>query len=995
MKKIKYLVGTLTMMSLLNSGCKVETKINTVNYSPFTMSHNDYEQEHPLMDALAQGMRCVEADLFLVDGELYVSHTEAEIDKNNTFDALYLKPLQEILSKNNGRIYHEQQPFYLYINLKTGGETEKYINKALAKYKEMFAYVDADGYHPAPIKAIGGNWKRINSFTTRFLFGEGKLADIETAPSRHDIFLINDQWEKLFTWKGEGEMPAKEELKLRTLVNKAHAHGRIIRFWNDKEPAEKDVISFWTKLRDCGVDLISTDNLAQLSLFAATFDNQHTQGNLNNQHAQNNQKSNLQSTAQEGKATFSVDNGKVNLLFNNQVRLQNGLQDLKADGNNAIEAFSPKENMLFLTGKVDKMKESYSLTFEDIPNLKQGMASRLFADWESWTKPYPFKNMEEFPTEKVEFSIWQYSDGLYAVAMPLCDENAVSMLGKVEGRMGARVYHYMKECPAQVPLMAIAFGNDPYRLIDNLYFEAMRYMGRENNLRENKSYPKAFEGLTWCTWNAMYEDVSADKITKGLKSFHDHGITIPTLLIDDGWLDISDDQRLRSFEFDKKKFPHGGKEVFDNLRKAYHVQDFGLWHTMNGYWAGIDPESKLYKEQKGNILAFKDKKTVHDKEFNDTPYYAPSPLDQRAYNFYDAWYTYLQAQGVTFVKVDQQAIIKRIARGNCEPSLSYSKVAKNMEASLQRAIRKHFNGQVINCQDMATEALFNMGSSAVIRNSEDFFPAKTEYYGKEETEGKGNAAVHALMNLHNAVWTPELAWPDYDMFQSYHVSADYHAALRAISGGPIFLTDVPGKQNFELLKALSLTNGKILRLQTPGRLTEDCLFNLNSMRPIKAAARHQQAGFMGIWNVDDADKVKGTWSVDEIKGLTGDEFIAYNFADKQIQKVQRGVQNPIELGRLKYAYWNIVPVEQGCAVIGLTGKYNAAAAVIASVSRKNSLDINMKEGGELAVLLPSAPKAIMQDGKALAQTQWKVRENGVVVVDLNTTDQPTTVHIDF
>ncbi|HET6325009.1 MAG TPA: hypothetical protein VFG04_09940, partial [Planctomycetaceae bacterium] len=38
-------------------------------------AHNDYEHKRPLFDALDQGLCSVEADIFLVDGQLLVGHT--------------------------------------------------------------------------------------------------------------------------------------------------------------------------------------------------------------------------------------------------------------------------------------------------------------------------------------------------------------------------------------------------------------------------------------------------------------------------------------------------------------------------------------------------------------------------------------------------------------------------------------------------------------------------------------------------------------------------------------------------------------------------------------------------------------------------------------------------------------------------------------------------------------------------------------------------------
>src|SRR4051812_36911364 len=55
-------------------------------------SHNDYRQEHPLTDALKYRFASIEADVFLIHSELYVSHTYPFSGKQ-TLDSLYLYPL--------------------------------------------------------------------------------------------------------------------------------------------------------------------------------------------------------------------------------------------------------------------------------------------------------------------------------------------------------------------------------------------------------------------------------------------------------------------------------------------------------------------------------------------------------------------------------------------------------------------------------------------------------------------------------------------------------------------------------------------------------------------------------------------------------------------------------------------------------------------------------------------------------------------------------------
>lgn len=67
-----------------------------------THAHNDYEHTRPLYDALSHGFVSVEADVWLVDGELLIAHDKEDLDPTRTLRGLYLEPLREI-AKGKGR----------------------------------------------------------------------------------------------------------------------------------------------------------------------------------------------------------------------------------------------------------------------------------------------------------------------------------------------------------------------------------------------------------------------------------------------------------------------------------------------------------------------------------------------------------------------------------------------------------------------------------------------------------------------------------------------------------------------------------------------------------------------------------------------------------------------------------------------------------------------------------------------------------------------------
>ena len=124
----------------------IQKASSAIHYNAF--SHNDYWRERPLLDALSFRFNCVEADLWLIDGELYVSHDRPEPNPAITFENLYLKPLVARIQANGGKVYPDSdRPFYLMVDCKAQGEEMyKLLKKQMEPYKEYFCSVDNGEY---------------------------------------------------------------------------------------------------------------------------------------------------------------------------------------------------------------------------------------------------------------------------------------------------------------------------------------------------------------------------------------------------------------------------------------------------------------------------------------------------------------------------------------------------------------------------------------------------------------------------------------------------------------------------------------------------------------------------------------------------------------------------------------------------------------------------------------------------------------------------------
>ncbi|MGD9719880.1 MAG: phosphatidylinositol-specific phospholipase C/glycerophosphodiester phosphodiesterase family protein [Pirellulales bacterium] len=233
---------------------------------PQAHAHNDYLHDRPLADALDHGFTSVEADIFLVDGELLVAHSKAELKPERTLRALYLDPLRARVQANGGKVFPGGGPFYLLIDLKSAAQpTYAVLTKMLAEYADILSMVRDGKPEPKAVAvAISGNrpTEMVAAESVRYAGIDGRLSDLDSDQPAHLMPLVSDNWMTHFKWRGRGPLSEADGKKLADAVSKAHAHGRRIRFW-----ATPETVDTWRVLRDAGVDHINTDNLAGLEAF--------------------------------------------------------------------------------------------------------------------------------------------------------------------------------------------------------------------------------------------------------------------------------------------------------------------------------------------------------------------------------------------------------------------------------------------------------------------------------------------------------------------------------------------------------------------------------------------------------------------------------------------------------------------------------------------------------------------------------------------------------
>ncbi|MDR7276502.1 phosphatidylinositol-specific phospholipase C/glycerophosphodiester phosphodiesterase family protein [Catenuloplanes atrovinosus] len=239
---------------------------------PQAHAHNDYEHERPLLDALDHGFTSVEADIYLVGGELLVAHDPEDLQPGRTLAALYLDPLVERVRANRGRVYRGSPiSLQLLIDIKnTGAATYTALDATLREYRTILSrYAYGRVTTGAVTAVISGDRPRelMESQTVRYAFYDGRMSDLTAGAPAEFIPLISDNWNNVFSWQGDGPMPADQRARLREIVRTAHEDGRRVRFWATPDTAGPARTAVWTELRRAGVDHINTDDLAGLEAF--------------------------------------------------------------------------------------------------------------------------------------------------------------------------------------------------------------------------------------------------------------------------------------------------------------------------------------------------------------------------------------------------------------------------------------------------------------------------------------------------------------------------------------------------------------------------------------------------------------------------------------------------------------------------------------------------------------------------------------------------------
>ncbi|MCR4718642.1 MAG: alpha-galactosidase [Firmicutes bacterium] len=622
-------------------------------------------------------------------------------------------------------------------------------------------------------------------------------------------------------------------------------------------------------------------------------------------------------------------------ILNSYLRTANG----KTQNNNISVTINEEENVSLISVE-GFSKNKLDADFAAGIDIEIDGISEVFADCSVgifWANACFSRDLGAVPDETQEL-VYKKNDGTFGVIIPVVSENYKCVLvGKSENVVTAKMFScYENLCTCTGLSFVCAEGENPYDLLKKCFAAACKELGNKCVTIDKRRYPQVFEYLGWCSWDAMQIRVNEEDLLKKCDEFKEKNIPVNWVILDDMWGDVRDfygakyktreemfevmhAAKLYSKEADLKRFPKGLKSCVVKIKeKGFKV---GMWHPTTGYWMGIDPDGDLYKESKDLLIQTDSGRFVHDYK------------REKSYLYYNLIHDFFKECDVDFVKIDNQSMMSRLYKGLAP----IGKAAREYHDGMEASVGQHFDNNVINCMGMSSEDMWNRSVSAISRCSSDFLPESAEWFKKNTVKCAYNSAVQG-----------QLYYCDWDMWWSDDGQAVKNSVLKAVSGGPIYLSDEIGRSVRDVIMPLVLNDGRILRCNRPGMPTIDCITKnpAESKQIFKIQNICDESGVIAVFNFDkDGSEVKGTVSPSDVYGIDGDEFVLYEHFSKTYSMLKKDEKIDITLKTQDdYKLYVVVPVTNRFAPIGRVDKF-ISPKTIKTVINEN---IELYEDGEYA-----------------------------------------------
>ncbi|MBE6702650.1 MAG: hypothetical protein E7585_04465 [Ruminococcaceae bacterium] len=488
----------------------------------------------------------------------------------------------------------------------------------------------------------------------------------------------------------------------------------------------------------------------------------------------------------------------------------------------------------------------------------------------------------------------------------------------------------------KMPVLLHFSGKEPHTVLEKTAKAAAKLLnGRVTTVYE-KPFPELFEYLGWCSWDAMRVHISEQGLLVKVAELKEKGIPVRWCILDDMWahvkgikglpeemtthdmVKIMHQSTLHALEADPDRFPNGLAGAIEKLHnEGLRV---GVWYPTTGYWKGVDPEGPLAAEL-ADILEMLPNENLLVK-----------PNAEAANRFHNAIQDMLKDAGADFVKVDNQTHYKN----KYSPVHPVGVVAKAVQNAIEDVTEAHFGNALINCMGMGNESMWNRRKSAVSRCSGDFQPENREWFAK-----------HIQQCAYNSLFQGQFHYSDWDMWWTDDEQALKNSVCRAVSGGPIYVSDKIGRSRPEALKPLCFADGRILRADGQATPIARCLLEnpTVSHAPLFIFNKANGCGVVAAFNIHAENQAQEGWLSPADLKLPAGRYLVREQLRGETRVLEKGETLSVSLAdNDAFALYIFYSLKGNVTPLGRVDKFISPKALLG----RNAKGVKLYEGGPVA-----------------------------------------------
>ena len=529
----------------------------------------------------------------------------------------------------------------------------------------------------------------------------------------------------------------------------------------------------------------------------------------------------------------------------------------------------------------------------------------------------------------------ELADGEFLFAKAVAGENSISWF-QVNKDGSLTVYLSTlgtDNLASQAPVLLVEKGKTVYDAIHKAYTALIG--NREVSAlqkRTDKDYFEAFNYLGWCSWEHYHFDIDETKMLNDLDGIEASGLPIRYVLIDDGHL-ANKNRQLTSFVPDKTRFPNGWKNIISR-KKEDKIKWMGLWYNFCGYWMGISPENDFPEKIKETLYSYNGSML-------------PGKSKENIGTFYQYYIGTLKDYGFDFLKIDNQSFLLPLYMDNTE-------VIRQAKAC-NLALEEQTHSQQVGLMNCMAQNILNIDHTQY----SNLARVSIDYKKYDENMAKS----HLFQSYTNTLLQGQTVWPDHDMFHSSDtICGSLMARSKAISGGPVYLSDSPVDFVKENILPLIDEEGRIFRPEAPAIPTPESVIT-NPLKDGKAyrvfAPTGNEAVSLICYNLNTLPshhQVETTISPADYslrETMSGkaapqaERILLYDW-EKQTAEVLTA-DKQIALEGFTDRLFHLCPIRNGWAVVGIQEKFLSPATVEVIFSSPKQLKLNVLCPGNLRV----------------------------------------------